>query len=71
MAGLQGSGPLISVELEVLNPNSDYANTPSYSDPSSSSASSAFDQLGESPILTGLIKLHAYTCAELRARRDT
>lgn len=46
MAGLQGAGPLISVDFEVLNPNSEY--TPSYSEPSSSSAaSSAFDQLGE------------------------
>ena len=45
MAGLQGAGPLVSVDLEVLNPNSEF--TPSSSEPSSSSSSSAFEQLGK------------------------
>ena len=43
MVGLQGGGPLISLELEVLNPVGEYS--PAHSEPSSSSASS-FDHIG-------------------------
>lgn len=53
MAGLQGAGPLISVELEVLNPDSNFI--PQLSEPSSSSSgSSPFEQLGRPSITVGL-----------------
>lgn len=44
MVGLQGSGPLVSLELEVLNSGGEFS--PAASEPSSSSASS-FDHVGE------------------------
>ena len=43
MVGLQGGGPLISLEFEVLNPSGEYS--PAHSEPSSSSTSS-FDNVG-------------------------
>jgi hypothetical protein len=46
MVGLQGTGPLVSLELEILNSNGEYS--PAISEPSSSSAtSSSYDHAGE------------------------